>query len=75
MNKSNLHTHLLWVGVSMLVLACVLAILGHVRGHSGDIPGSGIPLFAGALLWVWAKKRKKSQLRMQPIRIRDDIKK
>ena len=59
----------------MLGLACVLAILGHVRGQAGDIPGSGIPLFAGALLWAWSKKREKAQLRMQPIRIRNDIKK
>ena len=59
----------------MLSLACVLAILGHIRGEAGDIPGSGIPLFAGALLWLWAKKRQKAQLRMQPVRIRNDINK
>lgn len=75
MNKSISHTHLFWAGVSMLCLACVLAILGHVRGEAGDIPGSGIPLFAGAVLWMWAKKREKDQLRMQPIRVRNDIKK
>ena len=75
MNKSISHTHLLWAGVLMLILACVLAILGDVRNEADDIPGSGIPLFAGAILWAWAKKREKAQLRMQPIYVRNDIKK
>ena len=75
MNKPNLYTYMLWTGAALLSLACVLAVLGHIRGQTGDIPGSGIPLFAGALLWLWAKRRVKAQLRMQTCRARNDIKK